>query len=126
MGANGASASKVGSYPVQSPQGLVERALKMHSLVFAIALRKVTAIRMPLIKLQRLSRSETFLGDAARLQAPDVGIRLARKSEDAAIPSAKEHTAELEFLKQLRGKTALLHIVSYENWMSARSHVRLL
>lgn len=67
-----------------------------------------------------------FLGDAARLQAVDVGIRLARKSEDAATPSAKEHTAALEFLKQLRGKAALLHIVSYENWMSARSHVRLL
>ncbi|MBV8830820.1 MAG: hypothetical protein JO108_16480 [Acidobacteriaceae bacterium] len=67
-----------------------------------------------------------FLGDRARVQAADAGIRLVPKSEDAAKPSAKEHTADLEFLKQLRGKVALLHIVSYENWMSARSHVRLL
>jgi hypothetical protein len=35
------------------------------------------------------------------------------KSGDPAMSSAKQHAAELEFLKQLRGKTALLHVVPY-------------
>jgi len=67
-----------------------------------------------------------FLRDAARLRAADGGIRLVSKTDDPAKSSAKEHAAELDFLKQLRGKTALLHIVPYEGWMSSRSHVRLL
>ena len=67
-----------------------------------------------------------FLGDSARVQAAEVGIRLLPKSDIPAIASAKQHAAELEFLKQLRGKTALLHVVPYEGWMSSRSHVRLL
>jgi hypothetical protein len=67
-----------------------------------------------------------FLSDAARVQAAEVGIRLVPRSDAATTASAKEHAAELEFLKQLRGKTALLHIVPYESWMSSRSHERLL
>lgn len=66
-----------------------------------------------------------FLGEASRVQAPEVGIRLIPKSDTSAMPSAKQHAAELNFLKQLRGKTALLHVVPYEDWMSSRSHVRL-
>ena len=65
-----------------------------------------------------------FLGDAARVQA-EVGIQLAPKNEEFT-GSAKEHRAELAFLKQLRRKSALLHVVPYEEWMSARSHLRLL
>lgn len=65
-------------------------------------------------------------GDVARVQAAEVEIRLLPKSDTPALPSAKEHTAELKFLKQLRGKTALLHVVPYEGWMSSRSRVRLL
>jgi hypothetical protein len=67
-----------------------------------------------------------FLGDAARVQAADVGIRLVPKTHEESIAPAKEHTAELNFLKQLRGKTALLHVGRYEDWMSSRSHMRLL
>jgi hypothetical protein len=67
-----------------------------------------------------------FLGDAVRVQAAEVGIRLVPKSDSAPIASAQEHAAELNFLKQLRGKSALLHVVPYEEWMSARSHQRLL
>jgi hypothetical protein len=67
-----------------------------------------------------------FLGDAARLQAADVGIRLVPKTDEPAMSSAKGHAAEVEFLKQLRGKTALLHIVPYEGWMRSRSHMALL
>lgn len=67
-----------------------------------------------------------FLRDAARVQAADVGIRLAPKSDSLPIGSAQEHAAELDFLKQLRGKTALLHVIPYEDWMGSRSHQRLL
>lgn len=67
-----------------------------------------------------------FLRDALRVQAAEVGIHLMPKSEATAIQSATAHAAELDFLKQLRGKAALLHIIPYESWMSSRSHVRLL
>jgi hypothetical protein len=67
-----------------------------------------------------------FLGNAVRVQAAEVGIRLVPKSDSAPIASAQEHAAELNLLKRLRGKTALLHVVPYEDWMSSRSHVRLL
>jgi hypothetical protein len=42
-----------------------------------------------------------------------VGIRLTPKSDAIVLSSAKEHAAELGFLKQLRGKAALLHLVPY-------------
>jgi hypothetical protein len=67
-----------------------------------------------------------FLGDAQRVQAADVGIRLISRTKGQSIASAKEHAAELSFLKQLRVKTALLHVVPYEEWMSSRSHMPLL
>jgi hypothetical protein len=66
-----------------------------------------------------------FLRDAARVQAAEVGIRLVPRSDAAAVPSAVDHAAALDFLKQLRGRAALLHVLPYESWMSSRSHVRL-
>jgi hypothetical protein len=66
------------------------------------------------------------LGDAARVQAADIGIRLERKADAQSTGSAKEHAAELAFLKQLRGKTALLHVQPFEDWMRTRSHRNLL
>jgi DNA-binding transcriptional regulator YhcF (GntR family) len=68
-----------------------------------------------------------FLSDRPRLQAADVGIRLApRKSGANETETAREHAAEEAFLKELRGKTASLHIQRYEEWMSARSHRKIL
>src|SRR5947209_2789953 len=80
---------------------------------------------MPLTKSQMRSRSGT-LCDTLRIQAAEVGIRLVPRSHLGTMASAKEHAAELDFLTRLRGKTALLHLVPYENWMSSRSHERLL
>ncbi|MGI9073695.1 MAG: hypothetical protein ACR2JB_20820, partial [Bryobacteraceae bacterium] len=68
-----------------------------------------------------------FLSDQPRVQAVDVAIQLTRRtasSEDSG--TAVEHKAEQAFLKQLRGKSAALHIHPYEDWMSARSHRKLL
>ena len=60
-------------------------------------------------------------GDAA-----EVAIRLMPKTDAPAMSSAKEHAAALGFLKQLCGKSALAHVIPYEDWMSSRSRVRLL
>jgi hypothetical protein len=66
-------------------------------------------------------------GDQARVQAADVGIGLKpRKAHSEISGSAVEHRAEQAFLKQLRGKSAALHLQPYEAWMSARSHRKLL
>jgi hypothetical protein len=67
-----------------------------------------------------------FLREAARVQAADVGIRLVSNGDSASAASAKERAAELEFLKKIRGKSSLLHVVPYEDWMGSRSHLRLL
>jgi hypothetical protein len=68
-----------------------------------------------------------FLSDGPRFQSAEVGVRLVlrdRGPRDAE--SARDKAAELAFLRQLRGKSALLHLVLYEPWMSARSHRNLL
>jgi predicted transcriptional regulator len=68
-----------------------------------------------------------FLSEQPRVQAVDVGIRLTpRKPDSQDAASAVEHKAEQAFLKQLRGRSAALRIQPYEEWMSARSHHRLL
>jgi predicted transcriptional regulator len=68
-----------------------------------------------------------FLSEQARVQAAEVGIRLTpRKPDSQDAGSAVEHRAEQTFLKQLRGRSAALHIQPYEEWMSARSHRKLI
>lgn len=68
-----------------------------------------------------------FLSDRARVQAPDVGIELVSgKSEAGAKPSATEAKARLAFLKHLRGKNTPLNVQLYQEWMSKRSHQKLL
>ena len=67
-----------------------------------------------------------FLQQKPRVQAADVGIRLEpRKAKRNELPK-KERAAERTFLKQLRGKTMTLSVLPYEDWMSARTHRRLL
>jgi hypothetical protein len=67
-----------------------------------------------------------FLTDAARVQAADIRMRLARKGDAQMPTSAKQHAAEVAFLKQLRAKTPLLNIQPYEDWMASRTHRSLL
>jgi hypothetical protein len=68
-----------------------------------------------------------LLSDHTRVQAADVGIGLTHRGEDASEPrSAPAAKAERQFLRQLRGKTALLHTRPYAEWMSKRSHRSLL
>jgi len=68
-----------------------------------------------------------FLSDRSRVQAPDVGIELVKRKSDAgARTSATEARAALAFLKQLRGKNTPLNVQPYQEWMSKRSHQKLL
>jgi hypothetical protein len=63
-----------------------------------------------------------FLNAGARVQAADVGIGLKRRK--ATKPESKR--SEREFLKALRGKSALLNLKIFEPWMRARTHLDLL
>jgi hypothetical protein len=68
-----------------------------------------------------------FLSDRPRVQAPDVGIQLARrKTDDAARGSAVENKERLAFRKQLRGKNTPMNLQPYQEWMSKRPHLKLL
>jgi hypothetical protein len=63
-----------------------------------------------------------FLSKSSRVQAPDVGVELAnRRRNNQAISKSQV----LAFLKDLKGKTALVHVEPYEHWMSQRSHRKI-
>jgi hypothetical protein len=68
--------------------------------------------------------NKEFNKDASRAQAADVGISLIPRRSDAH-PSADRKNLEA-FLKQLRNRNAMLNLWPYEEWMSARSHQRLM
>jgi hypothetical protein len=68
-----------------------------------------------------------FLKDRARVQAGDVGIRLEPRNPIAHHPHwASEQSRREAFLRQLRGKTPLLNLQPYADWMGARTHRNLL
>ena len=65
--------------------------------------------------------------DRARAQAADVGIALVRRDKtEGDLRSASDARAERAFVQQLRGRTALLHLRPYAEWMSKRSSLKLL
>ena len=69
--------------------------------------------------------------DRARVQAADVGIELLRKdsertSDDIVEPlSAVEAREEQQFLRELRGRSALINLKKYSEWMGTRTHQKL-
>lgn len=68
-----------------------------------------------------------LLKDRTRVQAADVAIGLTPRGEAGGEPgSVPVARAERQFLRQLRGGTALLHVRPYADWMSKRSHLDLL
>jgi hypothetical protein len=83
----------------------------------------------------RITRAVAFgdflAKDRARVQAADVGIELAlrdskQSSEEIATPrSAAEAREEQEFLRQLRGRSALINLRNYSEWMGIRTHRKL-
>jgi hypothetical protein len=68
-----------------------------------------------------------LLSDSPRVQPAAVGISLTRRGVAAGeFQTASDARTEDVFLRQLRGKTALLNIRRYEDWMGKRSHLNLL
>jgi len=68
-----------------------------------------------------------FLSGRPRVQAADVGIGLEPRNPTAHHPHwAGERERQEAFLKQLRGKTPLLNLQPYAEWMNARTHRKLL
>jgi DNA-binding transcriptional regulator YhcF (GntR family) len=68
-----------------------------------------------------------FLSGRARVQSADVGIRLEPRNLTAHHPHwASEHDKQEAFLKHLRGRTPLVNLHPYAEWMSARTHRKLL
>jgi len=67
-----------------------------------------------------------LLQDRAKVQAADVGVRLLPRGQTSQLRSASDAKAEAKFLKTLRGKMQMLNVRPYANWMSQRSHIRLL
>jgi DNA-binding transcriptional MocR family regulator len=69
--------------------------------------------------------------DRSRVQTAEVGIALARRdkernSEEIAVPhSAAEAREEHSFLRQLRGRSALINLKPYSEWMGTRTHQKL-
>jgi len=67
-----------------------------------------------------------FLAKRDRVQAADVGIKLEPRNLTAHHPHwASEHERQQTFLKQLRGRTPLVNLHPYAEWMSARTHRKL-
>ena len=67
-----------------------------------------------------------FLLQKPRVQAAEVGIRLEPRKVKRGESPAKQHAAERAFLRQLREKAATVNILPYAEWMSSRTHRRLL
>jgi hypothetical protein len=65
--------------------------------------------------------------DRTRVQAADVGVQLSRRGDRASgLQSASDAREERAFLRQLRGRTALLRLRPYADWMKNRSNLNLL
>jgi hypothetical protein len=67
-----------------------------------------------------------FLADRARVQAADIGIRMVPRDAAVAPNSAGEQARQAAFLRQLRGRTPLVNLLPYADWMGARTHRNLL
>jgi len=72
-----------------------------------------------------------FLGgvrsESARVQAADVGVALLRREPEGRDPnSVPEQGAQRAVLRQLRARSAMLHLRPFEPWMKHRSHRDLL
>jgi len=67
-----------------------------------------------------------FLEQNPRVQPAEVGIRLEPRKVKRGESPATQHAAERAFLRQLRAKAATVNALPYAEWMSARTHRRLL
>lgn len=113
------SCSKFPKYSRES----VERSLDS----FADHLKRINQDSSAEYKIADAVAFGDFSSGRARVQAADVGIRLEPRNPPAHHPHwAGERERQEAFLKQLRGKTPLLNVQSYTDWMKVRTHRSLL
>jgi hypothetical protein len=74
---------------------------------------------------QAVAFGDFLLTGRAKVQAADVGIRLAARGATGELKSASDAKAENKFLRELRGKAQMLNLRPYAEWMSKRSHSNL-
>jgi hypothetical protein len=68
-----------------------------------------------------------LMSERARVQAADVGVRLVWRDDQASeLRSAAHAQAERVFLSQLRGRSGVLNVKPYAEWMRKRSHLDLM
>jgi hypothetical protein len=77
-------------------------------------------------KIEQAVALGDFLSDRPRAQCAEVGVRLLRRGDSANSNSAEEFKTERAFLRRLQGRGGLLHVRPYNEWMSERSHRKLL
>jgi len=81
---------------------------------------------------QAVAFGDFLARDRARVQSVDVGIELTREgrkktSDEISTPhSAIEAREEQKFLRELRGRSALINLRRYAEWMGTRTHRKLL
>ena len=82
--------------------------------------------------MRAVAFGDFLVKDRARVQAADVGVELARKDrgrqadEIAVAHSAVEAREEQSFLRELRGRSSLVNLKTYADWMGRRTHQKLL
>jgi hypothetical protein len=68
-----------------------------------------------------------LVSERARVQAADIGVRLVwRDDQGSELRSATHAQAERVFLSHLRGRSGVLNIRPYAEWMRKRSHLELI
>jgi hypothetical protein len=88
--------------------------------------------RAAIFQITRAVAFGDFLAkDRSRVQPADVGIELARRDrlqtpDEIETPhSAADAREEQTFLRQLRGRSALINLKIYSEWMGSRTHQKL-
>ncbi len=118
-----AGESVSGSKPPRYTRESVEQSLAS----FADHLKRVNEDSSADYKIAEAVAFGDFLSGRARVQAADVGIRLEPRNPAAHHPHwAGERVRQESFLKQLRGRTPLVNVQPYSDWMSARTHRKLI
>jgi DNA-binding MarR family transcriptional regulator len=77
-------------------------------------------------KIEQAVAFGDFLSDRPRAQSAEVGVRLLRQGDSANSNSAEERKTQAAFLRRLQGRGGLLHVRPFEEWMSERTHRKLL
>jgi hypothetical protein len=98
--------------------------VKEELAALAKRIKAINRDRRAKFRIARAVAVGDFLSARTRVQAADVGVLL--ESRQRGVDNENSAEGERQFLKQLRGGSALIHVQIYKPWMSKRSHLRLI